>query len=260
MSIPLIGLGTYRLNGAECTHVVKEALEIGYRHIDTAISYENHREIGKAIKGFAREDLYLTSKFMLDLLDNTNVEDLAQRILDELQIDYLDQLLIHWPDRNRPLGAVLEEMNQLVIKGQVRAIGVSNFTIHHLQDALEYKIPFSVNQVEFHPYLYQKELLQFCRNHAIQLVAYRPLGKGEVAKDPLIVMLGEKYGKTGGQIVLRWITQKRVPAIPKASSKKHLKENFNIFDFFLDEEDIQAIDRLNRNQRFCMTDAAEFNY
>ncbi len=243
--IPLIGLGTYLLKGEEGTRTVRYALELGYRHIDTAHVYENHLAIHKAIKDFPREQLYITSKMLLEQGSAFDTCDLA---LKELGIDYLDLYLIHWPDHAFPMRKTGEEMMELKAKGKIKEWGVSNFNEHHLEDL---KLPVFANQVEFHPYLYQKKLLDYCLAHQIKLVAYRPFGKGELLKDPLFGDIGKKYNKTGSQVILRWITQKHIPVIPKASSMKHLKENLHIFDFELSDEDLATIDNLNRNQRFC---------
>ncbi len=265
LKIPLIGLGTYNLLGHQCVKIIKEALAIGYRHIDTAHAYENHHAVGEGIKGFDRDKLFITSKIALEQIDDKkifdSVEKACDKVLKELRLEYLDLYLIHWPDRKRPMIEILKAMNGLIQAGKVRHAGVSNYTIHHLQDALDAKLSVAANQVEFHPYLYQKQLLEFCNQHGVQLIAYRPLGKGELLKvEPLFAQIGEKYGKTGGQIVLRWCVQKQISVIPKASSKKHLEENFNIFDFSLSDQDMKALDHLNKNKRYCDPDWEEFNY
>ncbi|HEV3269627.1 MAG TPA: aldo/keto reductase [Candidatus Rhabdochlamydia sp.] len=255
--VPLIGLGTWELSGKSCISTVKMALELGYRHIDTALIYENHRDIAKAIHGFNREELFITSKFFLD---QKSAEESCDLALEELHLDYLDLFLIHWPDREKPMIKVLKEMEKLKRQGRIHHIGVSNFTIHHLQDAIDNGIQIDYNQVEFHPYLYQKELWQFCQNHQIGLIAYRPLGKGELVQEEIFKKIGDKYQKTPAQIILKWLIQKEVAVVVKGSSKKHLQENFRVFDFFLHPEDMKNINELNRNQRFCETDYSDFNY
>lgn len=258
--MPVIGLGTWRLSGKECVSAVKEALKLGYRHFDTAEVYDNQKEIGEAIAGFPRENLFITSKFWFADANQASVGKMCNKALKELGVDYLDLYLMHWPDRSKPMNAILKAMHALREEGKIRNVGVSNFTIHHLQDLLERGISVSVNQVEFHPYLYQKELLEFCRARRIQLVAYRPIAKGAFFDDPLLQQIGKTYRKTPAQVILRWIIQKGIPVIPKAASKKHLEENLNIFDFYLKEEDVASIDRLNKNQRFCDADWSDFNY
>jgi 2,5-diketo-D-gluconate reductase B len=260
LSMPLVGLGTYELIGEVCTRAVKNALEIGYRHIDTAHLYENHTAIAKAIADFPRDQLFLTSKLALGQLDKLSVAEACHLALTELGVDYLDLYLVHWPDRKRPMGTILQEMAELVQQGKVRHIGGSNFTIHHLQDALDLKIPLVANQVEFHPYLYQKELLKLCNEKKIQLISYRSFGKGALLKDPLFREIGQKHGKTSAQVVLRWTVQKGIPVIPRSSSETHLRENFDLFDFTLTGDEMQQIDQCDRGQRFCAPDVADFSY
>lgn len=264
MKLPLIGLGTFELRGHECTEIVKRALEIGYRHIDTSINYENQEAIKKAIKGFERKQLFITSKFELDMIDlkkvPQSVEETCDLALKQLGTDYLDLYLIHWPHKAMPMSEVFKAMELLVKKGKIKKAGVSNFTIHHLENLLNDGHKPAANQVEFHPYLYQKELWEYCKSEGIQLIAYRPLGKGAVLKDPVLKKIGSAHGKTSGQVVLRWFFQKEIPAIPKASSEKHLIENFNIMDFELSSHEMHEIDKLNQNKRFCDTEDSEFDY
>lgn len=256
--MPLIGLGTYKLTGSECRKVVEMALDIGYRHIDTAISYENHSEIGKGIKGFERGELFITSKFFLDQAGS--VDEICNRVLKELKTDYLDLMLIHWPDLSKPMDKILEDLKKVVETGKIRSYGVSNFTQHHLQDMYDAGLKIPYNQVEFHPYLYQKQLLEFCLKNGTQLVSYRPLGKGELVKEFVFAEIGDKYGKTPAQVILRWVIQQGIPVIPKASGEKHLRENFSIFDFELTEAEMLKINGLNRNLRYCKTEGNEFDY
>jgi 2,5-diketo-D-gluconate reductase B len=264
MDIPLIGLGTYDLRGVECTKVVREALELGYRHFDTAYVYENHRALGKGIKGFDRDKLFLTSKITLEQVHpkkiSASTEKACNAALKEIGTDYLDLYLIHWPDPPELIVDVFKAMETLVSSGKVRHAGVSNFTIHHLQDlSREGCLPFA-NQVEFHPYLYQKALLNYCRLHNIELVAYRPFGKGKLLTEPLLKKIGLKHGKTSAQVILRWLMEHQIPTIPKASSVHHLKENFDIFDFKLSSDEIQQLNQLHHNQRFCKADSPVFEY
>lgn len=267
MKIPLIGLGTYKLIGKECTHAVKTALEIGYRHFDTAFAYENHKEIAAGIKGFDRSSLFLTTKLAIGLsqIDDQNVEASLEVAVDtalkELGTDYIDLLLIHWPDRARPIEKILDAMHGLALKGKIRSPGVSNYTKRHLQDAYDAGLAIPYNQVEFHPYLYQKDLLDFAKAHETQLIAYRSFGGGKlIDKEPLFATIGKKYQKTPSQVILRWTIQKNIPVIPKASSKKHLEENFAIQDFVLTPSEEAALDALNQNFRYCASEWNEFDY
>lgn len=274
MEIPLIGLGTWELRGKQCQQVVKLALDIGYRHIDTAFAYENHQDIAQGINGFPRKELFITTKLSLgqattsvflsqvnDREIRSSVEKTCDKALKELKTSYLDLFLIHWPERTRPLEKILQAMQSLVEKEKVRYVGVSNYTQSHLQDAYDAHLKVDFNQVEFHPYLFQKNLLEFCKKHGTKLISYRPFGKGKLLEEePLFAKIGEKYGKTPAQVVLRWIIQKNIPVIPKASSKLHLQENFTIFDFTLTFAEESQINSLNRNYRYASVPWNEFDY
>lgn len=264
MKLPLLGLGTFDLTGHACTEIVKQALEIGYRHIDTSINYENQEAIKKAIKGFDRKQLFITSKFELDMIDlkkiAASVEETCDLALKQLGTDYIDLYLIHWPHRALPMTEVFKATEKLIKKGKIKKAGVSNFTIHHLENLLNDGCKPAANQVEFHPYLYQKELWDYCKTEGIELIAYRPLGKGIILKDPVLKKIGAAHDKNSAQVVLRWLLQKEIPMIPKASSKKHLTENFEIFDFELSSKEMHQIEKLHQNKRFCDSEDSEFDY
>lgn len=264
MDIPILGLGTYNLRNKQCTKIVQEALNIGYRHIDTAQVYDNHKAVGKGLEGFERSELFITTKFLLDQINPKKVEasvlKACNRALKDLGLDYLDLYLIHWPDRNFPISEIFKAMEVLVSSGKVRHVGVSNFTVHHLEDLQRDGCHPAANQVEFHPYLYQKSVLEHCRRHNIQLIAYRPFGKGKLLEDTLLKELGHKHQRSAAQIILRWLIQHKIPTIPKASSPEHLKENFNVFDFALASDEMKKLDSLHRNLRFCKADDSTFDY
>lgn len=264
MKLPPIGLGTWNLRGHECTKVVKLALALGYHHIDTAHDYENHEAIREGIEGFDRHKLFITSKFTIEQLGPQDiagsVEETCDLALEQLGTDYLDLYLIHWPRRTWPLTEIFKSMELLVKKGKIKKAGVSNFTAHHLKDLLDDGHKPAANQVEFHPYLYQKELWDYCKLEGIQLIAHRPFGKGPILKDPLLKKIGSHYNKSPSQVVLRWLVQKEIPTIPKASSEKHLEENINIFDFALTADEMKHIDHLNKSKRFCGAEDPEFKY
>lgn len=251
LKMPLIGLGTYRLQGKECEKIVRAALDLGYRHIDTADIYENHRDVGKGIQSFPRKDLYLVSKIWMNALAPEQVRQAIPRFLEELQTDYLDLVLIHWPAPGIDFSETLSAMHSFKEKGQVRAVGVSNFVRSQLQPLIARHMPIAVNQVELHPYLQRRSLVNACREWGIGVTAYRPLAKGVLSKDPVLMKIGEHYGKTASQIALRWIVQQGISVIPKAAHLDHLKENFKIFDFELSQEEMEQIFALDRGQRFC---------
>lgn len=261
--MPLLGLGTWRLSGKQCTDSVTAALETGYRHIDTADAYENHKDIAKALEqsSISRDQLFITSKIWRDRLKYDDIMSDAHRFLDELSIDYLDLLLIHWPNKNIPLKESLKALKEVKEAGIAKDIGVSNFTINHLKDALGfYPDLITLNQVEFHPSLYQKELLDFCKENNIALTAYSPLGRGADFNNDVIKQLSKKYDKTPAQLTLKWLNDKEIAAIPKASSKSHIEENFKIFDWNFPQEAREKMDQLNKNNRIIDPGIGEFDY
>jgi len=259
--IPVLGLGTWQLTGKECIKIVKKALELGYNHIDTAEAYGNHKEIGKALKGFGRSDIFITSKLWRSDLDYKDALKACNKALSDLGIEHLDLYLIHWPNRNVPMEETFRALKELIEENKIKSAGVSNFTINHLKDAIEIsEIPINVNQVEFHPYLYQKELWDFCKDNNIQITAYSPLGRTNIFDDPTIIELTKKYDKTPAQICLRWEIEKGLVVIPKSSSENHLKQNMEIFNWKLKEEDIEKIDSIDKHHRFVKTTFHEFDY
>lgn len=260
VAMPMVGLGTWELRGDAGLRVVQLAFELGYRLIDTAHAYENHAMIGEAIKGIERSQLFLTTKFTLPQLVENTVEQICDHALLELGTDYLDLFLLHYPDRSYDMAPVMHQMLALVEKQKVRAIGVSNFTNHHLEDLMDQNIHVAVNQVEFHPYLNQKELLDYCNRNQIHLSSYRSLGKGVIARDPIFEKMGRKHGKTATQIALRWLIEQNISVIPKSSTKEHLSQNLAIFDFTLDPDDRVILDQLNKQKRFCNQPWFDFGY
>jgi 2,5-diketo-D-gluconate reductase B len=258
--IPLIGFGTWQLTSQECYHAVRTALEIGYRHIDTAHIYGNHREVGEAIidSGIHRKDLFVTSKLWLDEMGEGQVEIALSRSLDELQLNYLDLYLIHWPNKNVDIENTLKQMDASRQKGLTKNIGVSNFGIKSLKSAILTGINFINNQVEFHPSLYQKELLEFCKLNNISLTAYSPLAQGQDLEIPQIIEISQKYNKTPAQIILKSLVQQNIVAIPKASSKVNIESNFDIFDFNLEPKDIEILSILSNNNRIINPSFSNF--
>lgn len=252
VKMPWLGLGVYKANeGTEVENAVKKALEAGYRSIDTASLYENEIGVGKAVKesGLPREQIFITTK----VWNTDQGYDSTLRAFEEsrkkLDVDYVDLYLIHWAVKDKYI-ETWKALEKLYRDGFVKAIGVSNFQTHHLEDLMENSeiIPM-VNQVEYHPKLTQKELHHFCKTHKIQMEAWRPLMQGEILNDPVIVELANKYSKKPSQIVLRWDLQHGVVTIPKSVHEDRIKENADIFDFELDIEDMLVIDELNEDRR-----------
>ncbi|MCF6332886.1 MAG: aldo/keto reductase [Draconibacterium sp.] len=252
VEMPWLGLGVFRSkDGEEVENAVKTALTNGYLSIDTAAIYQNEKGVGKAIKEskIPREDIFLTSKVWNSEQGYTTTLAAFEESLDKLQTGYLDLYLIHWPKGKKSF-ETWKALEELYEEGRIRAIGISNFLVHHLEDFLpECKIIPSVNQVEFHPELIQPELLEYCQNKGIQLEAWSPIMKGKVNDVPLIQELAAKYGKTPVQIVLRWDIQKSVVTIPKSVTPERIISNANIFDFELNLKDMNKIDQLDQNKR-----------
>jgi diketogulonate reductase-like aldo/keto reductase len=250
--IPALGLGTSGLRGEQCTEVVKKAVELGYRHIDTADMYQNHLAIAEALKQteVKRDQLFITSKIQSEDLEYKQLKKTADRLLSELELEYFDLLLIHWPSPKIPVEESLKAMKELKEAGKTKNVGVSNFTVPLLKEALEsYPDLITVNQVEFHPTLYQKELLDFAFKNDIILTAYSPLAQGEVFKNSVLESLGEKYDKTPAQLALRWLIEKNIVAIPKASSEAHLKNNLDVFDWDFPVDAAREMELLDQNNR-----------
>lgn len=250
--IPALGLGTSGLRGKQCTQVVKKALKLGYRHIDTADMYGNHRAIAEALNesNVRRKDLFITSKIQSEDLEYKQLKKAADRLLKELDIEYFDLLLIHWPSPDIPVEESLKAMKELKEAGKTKNVGVSNFTIPLLKEALDhYPDLITVNQVEFHPTLYQKDLLDFAFKNDVVLTAYSPLAQGEVFKNSVLKSLGEKHNKTPAQLALRWLVEKNIVAIPKASSEDHLKNNLDIFEWDFPVDAARKMELLDQNNR-----------
>lgn len=259
--IPQVGLGTWQVQGEQCTQMILDALDVGYLHIDTALRYSNHYDIVKATHTIQREKLFITSKIWRDNLSYIGVIEQVERILEELEVEYLDLCLIHWPNRAFDLKETFQALEELVQKGKIRSVGVSNFTVNHLKDALGVSnIPISINQVEFHYKLQQYELLDFCNEHNIVIEAYSPLARGEFLENRIIQELAHKYNKSPSQILLRWLIEKHIVIIPKSTHKSRLKENIDIFHFTLCKEDHELINSLNENKRIVVTPFADFDY
>ncbi|MGW9684653.1 aldo/keto reductase [Flagellimonas sp. 2504JD1-5] len=252
VQMPYFGLGVYlSKDGNEVVNAVKEALNHGYRHIDTASIYNNESGVGEGIKqsDVDRKDVFVVSKVWNSDQGYDSTLKAFDDSLDRLGLDYLDLYLIHWPKEQSK--DTWKAMERLYRDKRVRAIGVSNFMQHHLEDLLKdaNTIPM-VNQMEFHPYLVQQDLIDFCRQKNIQYEAWSPMMQGNIFEIPQLQDLAKKYNKTVAQIVLRWDLQKGVMTIPKSSKKDRIISNADIFDFELGHEDVKLLDSLNRNRRF----------
>jgi 2,5-diketo-D-gluconate reductase B len=250
-NVPALGFGTYGLHGEECVEAVSHALEIGYRHIDGAPTYDNEVDVGRAIRAsrIARSELFLTTKVLWTSRRFDRVLRSAETSLNNLGTDYVDLLLMHCPQSDEPIEEPLEALTHLQAVGQARHIGVSNFTPSQLATACDLA-PIVSDQTEYHPFLNQEPLKVVIREKGLLLIAYSPLAQGIVAQDPTLMRIGEKYDKTPFQVTLRWhLKQAYVAAIPKASSARHRESNFQVFDFDLNDSEMAEIFTLNRSQR-----------
>ena len=247
VDLPKIGLGTWRQTGDDCRRAVATALELGYRHIDTAQIYGNERQVGEALRAsdVDRDEVFLATKLEGGNRDYDGVLRSTEESLARLGTDYLDLLLIHWPNRRTPLRKTIDAMNELVDRGTVENIGVSNFDLDLLAEAREFSsAQVLTDQVQFHPYWDQTELLDYCSIHDLALTAYSPLGHGGVLEDEVIRAVADDYGKSPAQVALRWAIQhENVVAVPKATSREHLAANLEVFDFELSDEEMERIRR-----------------
>lgn len=258
-TIPCLGLGTWRLTGGDCTRTVRAALDMGYTHIDTADMYDNHREVGAGMLGFERSSLFLTTKVAPEDLRREDMIAACERSLLELGTEYIDMLLVHWPNRSIPMGETLEAMSELAERALIRSAGVSNFVTARLEEALQIApMPICVNQVEFHPLLNQDELLEFCRSRGVVVTAYAPLGRTEALGHPVIVSVARETGRTPAQVCLKWLLGKGIVVIPKTGSVERLRENMGIFDWQITAEQEARIDAIEERKRLIHPDIAEF--
>ena len=253
VEIPQVGFGTFKVDdGQQVIDSVREALQVGYRHIDTAAVYGNESGVGQGMResGVPREEIFLTSKVWNSHQGYEETLAAFAETLEKLGTDYLDLYLIHWPKTAEKTAATWKAMEELYRAGKIRAIGVSNFKEHHLVTLFETAtIKPMINQVELHPQLAQPELIAFCAEHEIAVEAWGPLMQGKVFTLPFFQELADKYGKSIAQIVLRWHLQKGFIPMPKSITPNRIMSNFEIFDFVLSPEDMAAIDTYNTGER-----------
>ena len=253
VSMPALGYGVFQVPPAQTAQCVRQAIAAGYRSIDTAKAYDNETEVGEGVRqsGVRREDLFITSK----LWNRDQGYDSALRAFDatmaRLQMDYLDLYLIHWPI---PICGFYVDtwkaLEKLYADGRIRAIGVSNFTIDHLETLKkECSVIPAVNQIELHPWLTQNEICDYMRGAGIAAEAWSPLAKGTLLSEPVLQQIAQKHGKTAAQVILRWDVQRNVITIPRTVKPARMAENKDVFDFALSEDDMQAVSALHRSHR-----------
>jgi diketogulonate reductase-like aldo/keto reductase len=242
--IPAIGLGTWELRGRTCARLVEQALRLGYRHIDTAQVYENEREVGEGLRGSGvkRDEVFVTTKVWTSHFTPHDLERSVKESLVKLRLTEIDLLLLHWPNPQVPLSETLGALARAKQLGLARHIGVSNFTVALIEEAVAAcPEPLVCDQVEYHPYLDQTKVSEACARHGMAVVAYSPVAKGRIKNDQALTRIGARYRKTAAQVCLRWLVQQNVVAIPRTSKLERLSENIGIFDFELFEDDMKAI-------------------
>ena len=245
--IPAIGLGTWELRGRTCARLVEQALRLGYRHIDTAQVYENEREVGEGLRasGTRRDDVFVTTKVWTTHFAPNDLERSTKESLAKLRLSEVDLLLLHWPNPQVPLEETLGALAHVRKLGMARHIGVSNFTVALIEQAVAAcPEPLVCDQVEYHPYLDQTKVLEACARHGMALVAYSPVARGRIKSDETLVLIGQTHGKTAAQVCLRWLVQQNVAAIPRTSRIERLSENINIFDFVLSPDEMHQISQM----------------
>ncbi|MCY4401093.1 MAG: aldo/keto reductase [Candidatus Poribacteria bacterium] len=243
--MPMLGLGTWRLKGKECERVIKIAIELGYTHIDTAWMYENQRAVGKALRdvGTDRDELFITTKIWNTHLKHDDVLSQFDVCISDLQMDYVDLLLIHWPSDSVPFEETFAAFQEIYDAGKVKSIGISNFSIAQVDRACEISdLPICTNQVEYHVRSQKEELRAHCETRNIPITAHRPLAVGNLADDRELTEIGDRHGKTAAQVALRWLIQKDIITIPKSGSEPHLRENLDIFEWQLTDKEMQALE------------------
>jgi diketogulonate reductase-like aldo/keto reductase len=248
-SLPRIGLGTGRLRGDEAIVAIHAALDNGYRHIDTAAKYGNETDVGRALREHRldRKEIFVTTKVMAPGLKGSEGNQDPTESLDRLQLDYVDLLLLHWPNQALPMAAQLDVLAEAQRRGQARHIGVCNFPKDWLVEARKQGYAIVANQAERHPFLDQTSVTQTCIELGIALIAFSPMGRGALLEDPTVLALAEKHGRTPAQIILRWHMEKPGNAVvPSSSSPERIRANIDVFDFALESGDLAALDRLAR--------------
>ena len=245
--IPSIGLGTWELRGRTCGRIVEQALRLGYRHVDTAQAYDNEREVGEGLRasGVRRDDVFVTTKVWTNHFAPHDLERSVKESLVKLRMPEVDLLLLHWPNPQVPLAETVGALAHARELGLARHIGVSNFTVALIEEAVKAcPGPLVCDQVEYHPYLDQMKVREACAKNGMALVAYSPVARGKIKNDPTLVRIGRDRCKTPAQICLRWLVQQNVSAIPRTSRVERLSENIDIFDFELSDEEMGRIFRL----------------
>jgi diketogulonate reductase-like aldo/keto reductase len=261
--IPALGFGTFQLRDEACRTAVATAIEIGYRHIDTAVAYRNHTEVGAGIRdsGIARSDLWVTTKVPKDSQAPADILSTVERSLEELGLDSVDLVLSHWPTRAVPFSESFAAYAEVVERGLAGSVGISNYNTHIMREVAGLsRVPIVTNQVEFHPLLFQKELKDTCDELGVVVTAYSPLGRGAVPADDRLQRIAQKYGSTPGAVSLRWMMDKNIVVVPKATSREHIEQNFASLALELDPADAAEIDAFPDQVRTIDGDWKEYDF
>jgi 2,5-diketo-D-gluconate reductase B len=256
--IPLIGLGTWELRGRTCARLVEQAFRLGYRHIDTAQAYENERDVGEGFhaSGVKRSEAFITTKVWPSHFAPRELERSVKESLAKLRLSEVDLLLLHWPSASVPLSETMEALCKVKKMGLARHIGVSNFTVALIEEAVKLSSePIVTNQIELHAYLDQSKVRAACARHGIVVMAYSPIARGRTSDDEILERIGKQHGKSAAQVSLRWLVQQSIPVIPRTSKIQRLSENMAIFDFELSGAEMEEIAALAR-PKGRMVDAA----
>jgi diketogulonate reductase-like aldo/keto reductase len=242
--IPVIGLGTWELRGRTCARIVEQALRLGYRHVDTAQVYDNEREVGEGLRasGVRRDDVFVSTKVWWTHFAPRELERSVKESLSRLRLSYVDLLLLHWPNPSVSLGETIGALCRMKTNGLARHIGVSNFTVALIDEASRLASePLVTDQIEYHPYLDQSEMIAACRERGMAVTAYSPIAQGRVVHDDAVRRIATAHGKTPSQVALRWLIQRDIVAIPRTSKIERLSENLGVFGFALSDDEMTEI-------------------
>ena len=249
-TIPIVGLGTWTLRGRDCVRLVEQAIEIGYRHVDTAQMYDNEAEVGEGVRNSGQRDrVFVTTKVKPESLHAKDVERSVKDSLARMQLPYADLVLIHWPNPRIPLAETIGALNKIRREGLTRHIGVSNFTVALLDEAIKLSdAPIVCNQFECHPFLDQSKLIAACRKHKVAVVAYSPIARGRADGSELLENIATTHGKSAAQVSLRWLVQQGIVVIPRTSKVERLEQNIDLFDFELGDAEMKSIAALGKSR------------
>lgn len=248
-TIPILGLGTWDVRGKACARIVEQALRLGYRHVDTAQSYDNEREVGEGVRasGLPRDQVFVTTKVWWTHFSSGELEHSVAESLAKLKLGYVDLLLLHWPNASVPLGETMAALCKVKREGLTRHIGISNFTVALIEEAVTASNePIVTNQIELHPYLDQTRVIEACKSRGISVTAYSPIARGRIKGDAVLETIAHTHGKSSAQVCLRFLVQRGIIVIPRTSKVERLTENFEIFDFQLTDDEMVAINALAR--------------